>query len=62
MKTEQQLIEIEAAVSTKPQLILALPIHQATLAPPILYPGTLYCAGANYADHVLEMSGKPPPA
>jgi 2-keto-4-pentenoate hydratase/2-oxohepta-3-ene-1,7-dioic acid hydratase in catechol pathway len=37
------------------------PIDGVTLAPPILYPGTLYCAGANYADHVLEMSGKPPP-
>lgn len=38
-----------------------LPVGEADLAPPILYPGALYCAGANYRDHVMEMSGKPPP-
>ncbi|CAM5463676.1 fumarylacetoacetate hydrolase family protein [Eoetvoesiella caeni] len=26
------------------------------LAAPLLYPGTVYCAGANYRDHVLEMA------
>jgi len=60
VKTEQQLIEIEEQLAQNPN-DSGVPIHQATLAPPILYPGTLYCAGANYADHVLEMSGKPPP-
>lgn len=31
---------------------------------PLLYPGTIYCAGANYADHVAEMAraqNLPPP-
>jgi 2-keto-4-pentenoate hydratase/2-oxohepta-3-ene-1,7-dioic acid hydratase in catechol pathway len=27
-----------------------------TLLPPVMYPGTIFCAGANYKDHVREMS------
>lgn len=38
-----------------------LALKDVTLAAPILYPGVLYCAGANYQDHVLEMTGQPPP-
>jgi 2-keto-4-pentenoate hydratase/2-oxohepta-3-ene-1,7-dioic acid hydratase in catechol pathway len=26
------------------------------LLPPVMYPGTIFCAGANYKDHVREMS------
>jgi len=40
-----------------------LPLKDAKLLAPILYPGEIYCAGANYADHVLEMaraSGREP--
>lgn len=32
------------------------PIAQVRLAAPLLYPGTIYCAGANYADHIVEMA------
>jgi len=42
-------------------------LDSVTLAAPLLYPGTLFCAGANYWDHLHEMSefikqmtGKPP--
>jgi 2-keto-4-pentenoate hydratase/2-oxohepta-3-ene-1,7-dioic acid hydratase in catechol pathway len=28
------------------------------LLPPVLYPGTIYCAGANYKDHVARISEK----
>jgi len=59
-KTEQQLMEMGQLLAQNPNASGA-PIDAVTLAPPILYPGTLFCAGANYADHVLEMSGKPPP-
>ena len=38
-----------------------LSLDEVVLAAPILYPGMLYCAGANYRDHVLEMTGEPPP-
>jgi 2-keto-4-pentenoate hydratase/2-oxohepta-3-ene-1,7-dioic acid hydratase in catechol pathway len=39
----------DAAVPTAPQ-------SSVKLLAPILYPGTIFCAGANYKDHVLEMS------
>ena len=48
------------AIAAKP-VGSGLPLAATKLAAPILYPGVLYMAGANYADHLLEMSGKPPP-
>jgi 2-keto-4-pentenoate hydratase/2-oxohepta-3-ene-1,7-dioic acid hydratase in catechol pathway len=39
------------------------PLSQTKLLAPILYPGDIYCAGANYQDHVKEMartSGREP--
>ena len=59
--TEPKLMEIGQWLAQRPNAT-GTPINEVTLAPPILFPGALYCAGANYADHVLEMSGKPPPA
>lgn len=45
----------------------AVSLDSITLAAPLLYPGTFFCAGANYWDHLHEMSelirqmtGKPP--
>jgi 2-keto-4-pentenoate hydratase/2-oxohepta-3-ene-1,7-dioic acid hydratase in catechol pathway len=32
------------------------PLSSVTLLPPLMYPGTIFCAGANYKDHVAEMS------
>jgi len=32
------------------------PLGQVRLLAPVLYPGTVFCAGANYKDHVREMS------
>jgi 2-keto-4-pentenoate hydratase/2-oxohepta-3-ene-1,7-dioic acid hydratase in catechol pathway len=40
------------------------PLSQVKLLAPILNPGAIYCAGANYADHAAEMAAKeglPPP-
>lgn len=31
---------------------------EVTLAAPLLYPTNLFCAGANYSDHLKEMSGR----
>jgi len=36
------------------------PLKNVKLLAPVLYPGVLYCAGANYRDHVIEMTGKEP--
>jgi 2-keto-4-pentenoate hydratase/2-oxohepta-3-ene-1,7-dioic acid hydratase in catechol pathway len=35
-------------------------LDRVRLHAPLLYPGALYCAGANYADHLIEMTGLPP--
>jgi 2-keto-4-pentenoate hydratase/2-oxohepta-3-ene-1,7-dioic acid hydratase in catechol pathway len=32
-----------------------LPLSRVKLLAPLLYPGNIYCAGANYTDHVAEM-------
>ena len=40
----------------------AKPVSDLNLLPPILYPGAIYCAAANYTDHYHEMTmlgGKP---
>jgi 2-keto-4-pentenoate hydratase/2-oxohepta-3-ene-1,7-dioic acid hydratase in catechol pathway len=34
----------------------AIPVSHVRFLAPILYPGTIFCAGANYRDHVAEMS------
>jgi 2-keto-4-pentenoate hydratase/2-oxohepta-3-ene-1,7-dioic acid hydratase in catechol pathway len=39
------------------------PLSRARLLAPVLYPGNIYCAGANYTDHMAEMAraqGKEP--
>ncbi|HTT81290.1 MAG TPA: fumarylacetoacetate hydrolase family protein [Stellaceae bacterium] len=41
----------------------ARPLAQTRLLAPLLYPGAIYCAGANYSDHAAEMNarqGRPP--
>jgi 2-keto-4-pentenoate hydratase/2-oxohepta-3-ene-1,7-dioic acid hydratase in catechol pathway len=36
----------------------SIPVGKAKLLAPILWPPTIYCAGANYADHVAEMDAR----
>jgi 2-keto-4-pentenoate hydratase/2-oxohepta-3-ene-1,7-dioic acid hydratase in catechol pathway len=43
---------IKAGAETPASIALA----EAELAPPVLWPGAIYAAGANYVDHVQEMS------
>src|SRR2546426_776120 len=33
-----------------------MPLKRARLLAPVLYPGNIYCAGANYTDHMAEMA------
>jgi 2-keto-4-pentenoate hydratase/2-oxohepta-3-ene-1,7-dioic acid hydratase in catechol pathway len=40
-----------------------MPLSRVKLLAPVLYPGNIYCAGANYTDHMAEMAraqGKEP--
>jgi 2-keto-4-pentenoate hydratase/2-oxohepta-3-ene-1,7-dioic acid hydratase in catechol pathway len=42
-----------------------LPLKKTKLLAPVQFPATIYCAGANYADHAAAMAareGNPPPA
>lgn len=59
-EAQEELSALAASLQARAQH--GIPVGRADLAPPVLYPGALYCAGANYRDHVIEMSGKPPPA
>jgi 2-keto-4-pentenoate hydratase/2-oxohepta-3-ene-1,7-dioic acid hydratase in catechol pathway len=36
--------------------LTATAVSQVQFLAPVLYPGTIFCAGANYRDHVAEMS------
>lgn len=36
------------------------PLSEVRLLAPLLYPNAIYCAAANYADHMKEMTGKEP--
>ena len=45
-----------AAVAQKVQPTDGFALAQVKLLAPILYPGALYCAGANYWDHLEEMA------
>lgn len=36
--------------------VKGVPLKRARLRAPILYPGNIYCAGANYTDHMAEMA------
>ena len=42
--------------STKPNPACGVPFSDIDLMAPVLYPGALYCAGANYWDHLEEMA------
>ena len=59
--TVQELFASLASLETKGQ---GVPVGEVKLHAPLLYPGAIYCAGANYADHVEEMAraqNLPPP-
>ena len=38
----------------------SIPASSASLLAPLLYPGAIFCAAANYSDHMKEMTGKDP--
>lgn len=52
-----------AAAAIEAGTLPSEPLEGAPILAPLLYPGTIYCAGANYTDHVArmaEMLGVPP--
>jgi 2-keto-4-pentenoate hydratase/2-oxohepta-3-ene-1,7-dioic acid hydratase in catechol pathway len=52
-----------AASAAKSKRKNGRPLSRTKLLAPVLWPSAIYCAGANYADHVAEMNkahGRPP--
>jgi 2-keto-4-pentenoate hydratase/2-oxohepta-3-ene-1,7-dioic acid hydratase in catechol pathway len=55
----------KAAVGAAKSRAKRQPLAKTKLLAPVRFPGTIYCAGANYADHAAAMAAKeghPPPA
>jgi len=51
-----QLILETGVVKAKDGKIQGVPLEQARLLAPLLYPSAIFCAGANYVDHLEEMN------
>ena len=51
-----QAVFDKSAVKAKEGKIKGIPLGQAKLLAPVLYPSAIFCAGANYADHMQEMA------
>lgn len=47
----------KAAEKVANENIAGTPLKQVELLAPLPHPGTVFCAGANYADHIQEMLG-----
>ena len=46
----------KSAAKSKEGKIKGIPLGQAKLLAPVLYPSAIFCAGANYVDHMREMA------
>jgi 2-keto-4-pentenoate hydratase/2-oxohepta-3-ene-1,7-dioic acid hydratase in catechol pathway len=42
--------------AAKPGKAKSIPLKKAQILAPVLYPGAVFCAGANYTDHMAEMA------
>jgi len=42
--------------TAKPGRVKGVPLKKTKLLAPVLYPGAVFCAGANYTDHMAEMA------
>jgi len=51
----------KAEAGNAPAATAPRPLDGVTLFAPLLYPNAIFCAAANYTDHMKEMSGREPP-
>jgi 2-keto-4-pentenoate hydratase/2-oxohepta-3-ene-1,7-dioic acid hydratase in catechol pathway len=62
-KAKSTLTQTEKRIASGKSRAKGTPLARTRLLAPLLYPGAIFCAGANYRDHMLEMarvSGTPP--
>ena len=55
-QAKKALAEFERKISSGKSRIQGTPLKKTKLLSPVLYPGDMYCAGANYTDHMQEMA------
>lgn len=66
LERETGFVSVKAALESQKPIDMkrrSEPVRNAKLAPPIPDPGNIFCAGANYTDHMAEMArahGKEP--
>ena len=53
---KKALAAFEAKVHAGKTRVQGTPLKKTKLLAPVLYPGQIYCAGANYSDHMEEMA------
>jgi len=62
-RAQRALAQAARGLATGKSRLKGSPLGRTRLLAPVLYPGAIFCAGANYRDHMLEMarvSGNPP--
>ena len=62
-KAKGTLVQAGKRIAAGKSRAKGTPLARTRLLAPLLYPGAIFCAGANYRDHMLEMarvSGTPP--
>src|SRR5262245_30553698 len=55
-KARRELSAAAKKLETGKSRIKGKPVARTLLLAPVLYPGAIFCAGANYRDHMLEMA------
>lgn len=59
--SEKMLSELASKADESSVKAVALPFDSVRLLAPILYPDAIFCAFANFTDHMKEMSDRSPP-
>jgi 2-keto-4-pentenoate hydratase/2-oxohepta-3-ene-1,7-dioic acid hydratase in catechol pathway len=62
-KAQRQLAQVARRIGAGQSRVKGVPVTRARLLAPLPDPGNIFCAGANYTDHMAEMAraqGQPP--
>jgi 2-keto-4-pentenoate hydratase/2-oxohepta-3-ene-1,7-dioic acid hydratase in catechol pathway len=55
-KAQRRLAQAAKRIAAGQSRTRGVPLARVRLLPPVLYPGAVFCAGANYTDHMREMA------
>jgi len=54
--SHRKFTQVAKSIASGKSRAQGVPVRRAKLLAPVLYPGNIFCAGANYRDHADEMS------